>query len=1241
MTDDPADTLALAETPAAPGQGRLAGKVALITGAAGNLGGAIVRAYLREGAMVVFSGRNQERLDAARAAALAGLNVPEAQADTLVMDGGDPAQVREGVARLLDAHGRLDILINNAGSAGPKQPIASIPMTRAELEALEGESETLGDALRNILGVTWNVSRAAAPHLTPGGSVINISTVFSRTPYYGRAAYVTPKAALNALSQAMAAELGPRGIRVNTIYPGPIESDRIRNAFKAMDSLRGDGQGATAATFTALMGLARSTDGGAPEPLFPRPDDIAETCVFLGGAESGALHAQALDVTHGMRVAIGSQSACIARPSLRVVDADGMTVLVAAGEQVEEALAIARAQARVGADVILGFTLEADVQAARSLMGRDEADARITARRVDRADPADLEQALAAGGRDGQEISSAIILPAYRAGRLTGPVLEASDDDVRVFLDHELGGAVALARALTRYWRGHKRLGHDPRFVFMSNGADAAGESYARCLAAAMEQLTRIWRDEMEVDVAHGRAPKAAWGNQVVRTTNAEPENLAFAAAQAASILFAERKIPEITLSLPVSIADSTGARRAIAGHTENLAGLHLGKVALITGGSRGIGGQIARLLALSGGKVMLTARGEDELRAMRAHIIAELEGVGYSGAERRVQTLAGVDVGDLRTLRRAVETTLEAYGRIDYLINNAGVAGAEQMVVDMELEDWRFTLDANLVSNYALMAEVTPLMKQQGSGYVVNVSSYFGGEKFLAVAYPNRADYAVSKAGQRAMVESLSEFLGPEIQLNAIAPGPVDGDRLQGVGGRPGLFQRRARLILLNRRLNAAHAAVVTAIRAGTAPTVALAHLARNDAAGLADDAAAPESLRAFAAACRREGADDCTWGDFILDDDIAWRLVRRLQAGGYVGEMALDGAPAEGRFLDPRDWRARAGASWLERRPPDDAPFLPAGEIDRQARKIGDSVLSLLHLGAMPTETEVALATVFFLADRAVTGETFMPSGGLNLERSVTERELFGSAKAERVASMRGKKVWLIGEHLAPHLAEAARTFIELGDAATVVFITRTAAAAQAMLAELDDLPDSKLQTYVCGGDLETAMDDALRQYGRPTTIVSTPFADLPDVLFGAPGRDRLDPAGFRELIEDNLTHHFRVARKAVLFDGAQLVLVAPDVREGARAPAFALANMIKTTLHAFTATIAVESERLVHDAPVNQINLTRRARSEEPRDAAERAEEIKRFARAVMLVGAPLPDAQDSRYRARIYRGTATTV
>jgi malonyl-CoA reductase/3-hydroxypropionate dehydrogenase (NADP+) len=749
-------------------------------------------------------------------------------------------------------------------------------------------------------------------------------------------------------------------------------------------------------------------------------------------------------------------------------------------------------------------------------------------------------------------------------------------------------------------------------------------------LRAATEQLARIWRDESAVDVAHGRRRQAEWGNQIVRFSNDEPENLRFAAGHAARVLMKENKIAEVTLYLPSSIGDATGARKAMPGFSENITGLHLGKVALITGGSAGIGGQVARLLALAGAKVMMVARRESELAVARARIVSELEDIGFAGVERRVQTMAGLDVSDLGSLRSAIDATLKAFGRIDYLINNAGVAGAEDMVVDMSVDAWNYTLDANLISNFVLMHHAVPLMKAQGSGYILNVSSYFGGEKYLAVAYPNRADYAVSKSGQRAMVESMARYLGPEVQFNAIAPGPVDGDRLAGTGGKPGLFERRGKLILENRRLNAVYAAAIKALRRGTRVEALLTRLARNDTIRMSHDTNNPRELRDLALACAKEGDGVCSWDRYLMTPEIAASLVSRLRSAGY--------------FLDAPGWADRpdtfeANSNWLLKSPPADTPFLPADQIATAAEKVGKGVLSQLFLGKMPTEGDVAQATVFFLADRAVSGETFMPSGGLSVERSTTERELFGGPKQERLDQMRGKTVWLIGEHLGDYLAEAARQFLTECHVARVVVLSRTAEAFAAIKDALSDLSDPALEPILLDNGVEAAMDSALVQWGRPTTIVSTPMEALPTKLFD--NDTPLTPEEFRILVANNLTAHFRVARKASLYDDCQIVLVSPDVPMGDKSPAFALANFIKTTLHAFTATLAVENERLVHDVPVNQINLTRRVRSEEPRDLDEHLEEVKRFARAVLLLGAPLPDAEDSRYRARIYRGMAMTV
>ena len=201
-------------------------------------------------------------------------------------------------------------------------------------------------------------------------------------------------------------------------------------------------------------------------------------------------------------------------------------------------------------------------------------------------------------------------------------------------------------------------------------------------------------------------------------------------------------------------------------------------------------------------------------------------------------------------------------------------------------------------MSNYVLMHEVLPLMKKQGSGYILNVSSFFGGEKYLAVAYPNRSDYAVSKAGQRALVESMARFLGPEVQINAIAPGPVEGERLKGTGSRPGLFERRGKLILENKRLNSVHAALVKALRRGQRIDALLDLLAANDIAALAMDGDAPQELRKLAIDCHKERSEDCAWGDYLMTESIAQRLVSRLRLGGLL--------------IDSADWQARERC-WL----------------------------------------------------------------------------------------------------------------------------------------------------------------------------------------------------------------------------------------------------------------------------------------------------------------------------------------
>jgi malonyl-CoA reductase/3-hydroxypropionate dehydrogenase (NADP+) len=131
------------------------------------------------------------------------------------------------------------------------------------------------------------------------------------------------------------------------------------------------------------------------------------------------------------------------------------------------------------------------------------------------------------------------------------------------------------------------------------------------------------------------------------------------------------------------------------------------------------------------------------------------------------------------------------------------------------------------------------------------------------------------------------------------------------------------------------------------------------------------------------------------------------------------------------------------------------------------------------------------------------------------------------------------------------------------------------------------------------------------------------------------------FAGVVRDHLTHHFRVARVAALLPGCQIVLVTPDTSRASTREEFALAMFIKTTMHAFTVTLGVEGERLPTVPAVNQVQLTRRARAEEPSNQQELEEEMERLVAAVLQCSVPAPSPAQSRYLSRIYRGNALTV
>ncbi len=189
------------------GSGKLEGRVALVTGADSGIGRAVALAFAKEGADVLLSYLNEEE-DAEAAAR----SIQEAgrQAVKLPGDIGDPAHCRALVQAAIDRFGRVDILVNNGATQ----------TTRTKLEEISDEEWEA--TFRTNVHSQFYLCKAALPHLRPGSSIINTSSVNSKHPMPGLLAYSATKAAIANFTIGLAQMLVDQGIRVNAVLPGPI-----------------------------------------------------------------------------------------------------------------------------------------------------------------------------------------------------------------------------------------------------------------------------------------------------------------------------------------------------------------------------------------------------------------------------------------------------------------------------------------------------------------------------------------------------------------------------------------------------------------------------------------------------------------------------------------------------------------------------------------------------------------------------------------------------------------------------------------------------------------------------------------------------------------------------------------------------------------------------------------------------------------------------------------------------------
>ncbi len=186
------------------------------------------------------------------------------------------------------------------------------------------------------------------------------------------------------------------------------------------------------------------------------------------------------------------------------------------------------------------------------------------------------------------------------------------------------------------------------------------------------------------------------------------------------------------------------------------------GKVAIVTGGTRGIGLAIARLLAEDGASVVVSGRDAARLDAA----VKELESLGAPALG------VPADATKREDADRLVEATRERFGRIDVLVNNAGIT-RDQLLVRMKDDDWDQVLDTNLRGVFLMTRAVGKVMMRQKSGRIINIASAAG-----AMGNPGQVNYSAAKAGVIGLTKASGRELAHwNILVNAVAPGLIETD--------------------------------------------------------------------------------------------------------------------------------------------------------------------------------------------------------------------------------------------------------------------------------------------------------------------------------------------------------------------------------------------------------------------------------------------------------------------------------
>lgn len=254
---------------------RLEDKVVLVTGGGRGIGKAVAIRCATEGAHVIVAGRSMDSLHETANE----VRRKNRQAAVVALDLRDENSVRLGMAQARDEFGVIDVLVANSGIAGPTAPIWEInPSDWADTFAV------------NVTG-TFLCCQEVLPDMVErrSGSIVVIGSMTGKRPLMNRTAYAASKMALVGMVRSAAADVGPHGIRINLISPGPVVGERLDEVVSDQAALRGISEEAAIHALTQDSPLGRSV----------MPDDVAGAVAFLASDDAASITGEDLNVSCG------------------------------------------------------------------------------------------------------------------------------------------------------------------------------------------------------------------------------------------------------------------------------------------------------------------------------------------------------------------------------------------------------------------------------------------------------------------------------------------------------------------------------------------------------------------------------------------------------------------------------------------------------------------------------------------------------------------------------------------------------------------------------------------------------------------------------------------------------------------------------------------------------------------------------------------------------------------------------